>query len=51
MVKNRKHYSDEDRLGLVRSYYESGLSKSKFVKLHNICNVTLLSRDIQNFLN
>ena len=26
MVKNRKHYSDEARLGLVRSYYESASS-------------------------
>ena len=49
MVKNRKHYSDEERLGLVRSYYESGLSKSKFVKLHNICNVTLLSSWIKRY--
>jgi len=43
MGTDKKKYSEEDRLRLLREYHESGMSKSHFVKTHGICNITLLN--------
>ena len=33
MSKNYKHYSEEEKLSLIRSYYQSGQSKKKVLHL------------------
>lgn len=44
MSIQRKTYSNEDKLFLLHSYYESGLSKYAFCKAHGICSITLLNK-------
>lgn len=43
MSKRIKHYSEELKLSLIRSYYESGQSKGKFCKEHGLCDTSLLN--------
>ena len=43
MSKSIKHYSEELKLSLIRSYYESGQSKGKFCKKHALCDTSLLN--------
>ena len=43
MSKIYKHYSEEAKLSLIRSYYQSGQSKKKFCMDHDICCIRLLN--------
>lgn len=43
MSKSHKHYSEEEKLSLIRSYYQSGHSKKKFCMDHDICCIRLLN--------
>ena len=43
MSKSMKHYSEELKLSLIRSYYESGQSKGKFCREHGLCDTSLLN--------
>ncbi len=43
MSKSFKHYSEEEKLSLLRSYYDSGQSKNKFCKAHGISGLSLLN--------
>ena len=45
MSKIYKHYSEEEKLSLIRSYYQSGQSKKRFCISHDICCIGLLSND------
>lgn len=49
MNPQRKHYSEEDKLFLLHSYYHSGLSKRRFCKEHGICCTTLLNKWITKY--
>lgn len=42
MSKSYKHYSEEERLSLVRSFYESGQSKYPFCKDHDLSSSGIL---------
>lgn len=49
MIPIRTHYSEEDKLSLLRSYYQSGMSKRSFCHHHGICGITLLNRWLQKY--
>lgn len=49
MIQKRKHYSEETRLWLLHSYYDSGMSKRSFCKLHGISNLFLLNSWIKKY--
>jgi len=38
-----KQYSEDERLLLLREYYQSGMSKSSFCKHHGLCGTALLN--------
>lgn len=43
MRKSPKKYSEEFKLGVLRDYYSSGMSKRKCARKYGLCNPTLLS--------
>lgn len=43
MRKKHEHYSEEEKLHLLHSYYQSGMSKTSFCKQHGISGITLLN--------
>ena len=51
MSKSIKHYSEELKLSLIRSYYESGQSKGKFCKKHALCDTSLLNYWLKTYEN
>ena len=44
MRKKHEHYSEEEKLHLLHSYYQSGMSKTSFAKQHGISGITLLNK-------
>ena len=44
MRKKHEHYSEEEKLHLLHSYYQSGMSKTSFCKQHGISGITLLNK-------
>ena len=46
-----KHYSEELKLSLLRSYYESGQWKSKFCREHGLCDTSLLNYWLKTYEN
>lgn len=51
MSKKYKSYSREDKLSLLREYYQSGLSKYQFCKNHEIAAVKSLNTWLKKFAN
>ena len=51
MSKSIKHYSEELKLSLIRSYYESGQSKGEFCKEHDLCGTSLLNYWLKTYEN
>jgi transposase-like protein len=49
MKKGRKFYSEEEKLSLLHSYYESGMSKTSFCKAHGLCGRILLDKWIAKY--
>ena len=49
MSKKYKSYSREDKLSLLREYYQSGLSKNSFCKVHEISCVHVLNVWLKKF--
>lgn len=49
MSKKYKSYSREDKLSLLREYYQSGLSKHQFCKSHGISAIKMLNNWLQKF--
>lgn len=49
MVRKNKRYSIETKLSLLREYYHSGLSKTKFCKVNGISSHHLLSCWLEEF--
>ena len=51
MSKKYKSYSKEDKLSLLRDYYQSGLSKNSFCKSRGIAPVKSLNTWLKVFAN
>ena len=51
MNDKRKSYSKEDKLSLLRDYYQSGLSKNSFCKSRGIAAVKSLNTWLKVFAN
>ena len=51
MSKKYKSYSKEDKLSLLRDYYQSGLSKNSFCKSRGIAAVKSLNTWLKVFTN
>lgn len=51
MKDKRKSYSKEDKLSLLRDYYQSGLSKNSFCKSHGISAIKSLNTWLKVFAN
>ena len=51
MSKKYKSYSKEDKLSLLRDYYQSGLSKYSFCKSRGIASVKSLNTLLKVFAN
>ena len=51
MSKKYKSYSKEDKLSLLRDYYQSGLSKNSFCKSRGIVAVKSLNTWLKVFAN
>ena len=51
MSKKYKNYSKEDKLSLLRDYYQSGLSKNSFCKSRGIAAVKSLNTWLKVFAN
>ena len=51
MSKKYKSYSKEDKLSLLRDYYQSGLSKKSFCKSRGIAAVKSLNTWLKVFAN
>lgn len=51
MSKKYKSYSKEDKLSLLRDYYQSGLSKNSFCKSRGILSIRLLNTWLKVFVN
>lgn len=49
MSTNYSHFSEEDRIRLLRAYYQSGLSKRSFCKLHSLSGIKLLNYWIEKY--
>ena len=48
MSKKYKSYSKEDKLSLLRDYYQSGLSKKSFCKSRGIAAVKSLNTSVRD---
>ena len=51
MKDKRKSYSKEDKLSLLRDYYQSGLSKNSFCKSRRISAIKSLNTWLKVFAN
>lgn len=51
MKDKRKSYSKEDKLSLLREYYQSGLSKTSFCKSRGISAIKSLNTWLKVFAN
>lgn len=51
MKDKRKSYSKEDKLSLLRDYYQSGLSKNSFCKSRGISAIKSLNTWLKVFAN
>ena len=51
MSKKYKSYSKEDKLSLLRDYYQSGLSENSFCKSRGISSIRLLNTWLKVFVN
>lgn len=49
MSKKQNHYSETERLSLLREYYSSGMSKNSFVKKHGLCGSSILNKWISKY--
>ncbi|WP_455068767.1 transposase [Prevotella nigrescens] len=49
MSKIYKHYSEEEKLSLIGSYYQSGQSQYKFCKDQGLCNTSLLNHWLKRY--
>ena len=43
-MQKHEYYSEEEKLHLLHSYYQSGMSKTSFCKQHGISGITLLNK-------
>ncbi len=43
MSKSPKHYSEDEKLSLLREYHQSGMSKTSFCKSRGLCGISLLN--------
>lgn len=44
MSVKRKHYSDEEKMSLLRQYYESGMSKYGFCRQNGIYSISMFNQ-------
>ncbi len=49
MRKKPQHYSDEERLLILRNYYSSGMGKNSFCRKYNLCGSSQLNAWIRRF--
>ena len=49
MIEERKIYSEEDKLSLLRIYSESGMSKNLFCKTYGLCGSPLLNKWLKKY--
>lgn len=49
MRKKHSRFSEEDRISLLRAYYQSGLSKHSFCRLHSLSGLRLLNYWIEKY--
>ena len=49
MSKSQKHYSESERLSLLREYHHSGMSKTSFCKSRGLCGIVLLNKWLKKY--
>ena len=49
MSKSQKHYSESERLSLLREYHQSGMSKTSFCKSRGLCGIVLLNKWLKKY--
>ena len=49
MRKKHSRFSEEDRISLLRAYYQSGLSKHSFCRLYSLSGLRLLNYWIEKY--
>ncbi len=49
MRKKFSYFSEEERISLLRAYYQSGLSKHSFCKLHSLSGLKILNYWIEKY--
>lgn len=49
MSRMRKEYKESEKLSFLREFYESGMSKSSFCRLHNISTTAVLNGWIKKY--
>ena len=49
MSKSQKHYSESERLSLLRDYHQSGMSKTSFCKSRGLCGIVLLNKWLKKY--
>ena len=50
MSKSQKHYSESDKLSLLREYHQSGMSKTSFCKSRGLCGIVLLNKWLKKYV-
>jgi transposase-like protein len=49
MSKSQKHYSESEKLSLLREYHQSGMSKTLFCKSRGLCGIVLLNKWLKKY--
>ena len=49
MSKSQKHYSESEKLSLLRDYHQSGMSKTSFCKSRGLCGIVLLNKWLKKY--
>ena len=49
MSKSQKHYSESEKLSLLREYHQSGMSKTSFCKSRGLCGIVLLNKWLKKY--
>jgi transposase-like protein len=49
MSKSPKHYSETEKLSLLRDYHQSGMSKASFCRSRGICGIVLLNKWLKKY--
>lgn len=50
MSKSQKHYSESEKLSLLREYHQSGMSKTSFCKSRGLCGIVLLNKWLKKYV-